>query len=313
MYDFRPRRSLLQERNGDERSVYALIDLALAPDMLRRLDSIIAAEDRIVLFEGTFAAAAAQYSPVLADLRRPRRSGANLIDWVSAMCAQRPLLTFIVASAPLPELAAHLRHLLAVRTFDGQEFALRFADPRTLPAVFAVLDDAQRRQLLGPIETWIAIDHHDRLIELNVPTETSQQYDWPLTLSEAQFAALLDRTAVYAIVAELEESYADFSAKYDPAERIDWVQRQMQSAARFDVTEPSDIKAWCVGALLGGEAFHAHPQVARCLQQARQGAGRLFDLLLALSDTQWEDIRTHGTQNPGPNGVPWDTAAHRRQ
>jgi hypothetical protein len=262
------------------------------PVSLKRLAYSLNSSNHVRLFAGTFAARAKTFSPVLIDVEQTATDKENFIARLITACAEKPALSFLRTPASLSQLASHLRQLLTIKTADDQEFLLRYADVRMLPAVFGVLSVQQRRAFLGQVQKWTAVDHLDRLHELMAPGESERTLDYPLKLDDRQFARLMDDTAVHSIVSQLEQSFEKFSRDFKPCDRIEFVDSTSKRAGEYGFREHSDIVAWCMGALMGGENFHTSPLVADAIAPASRDSSKLFNLLSDITDEQWRRIRS---------------------
>jgi hypothetical protein len=92
-----------------------------------------------------------------------------------------------------------------------------------------------------------------------------------------QFARLMDETAVHSIVSQLEQSFEQFSRDLKLGDRIEFVGHASKRAAEYGFREHSDIVAWCMGALMGGENFHTSPLVADAIAPASRDSSKLFN------------------------------------
>jgi hypothetical protein len=276
----------------EDGNLFALIDGAIDPRSLKRLASFLNASNHVRLFAGTFASGAEAFSPVLIDIEHAKTNKENFIARIINACAEKPALSFLRAPTSLSKLSAQLRQLLTIKTADDQEFLLRYADVRMLPAVFGVLNVQQRRAFLGPADKWIAVDHLNRLHEMVAPEVSESVPDYPLKLDDQQFARLMDETAVHSIVSQLEQSFEQFSTDFKLGDRIEFVGRTSKRAAEHGFREHSDIVAWCMGALMGGENFYASPVVAEAIGSASRDNSKLFNSISGFTEAQWQAIRS---------------------
>jgi hypothetical protein len=270
---------------------FALLDGVIDASVLKRLAHLLDASNHVKLFSGTFAAAAEKYSPVLIDLAQAQAGNVKFIDRLLRCCNGTPMLSFLYTDVSLAELSAHLKEILMVKTADEQAFFLRYTDVRILPEFFSVLTLQQRRAFLGATHQWLMVNHRDELIALTEPITDQAVMDYPLSLDEKQYVQLMDRTAPYAIVAQLEELSARFSTAFSLGERIEFVLTHSKIAKDHGFQDSSDVSAWCLAVLLGGEHFHFSGVATAALEKARQNKGNLFDQLTEITEDEWQNIR----------------------
>jgi hypothetical protein len=273
-------------------NLFALIDGAIDPVSLKRLASSLNASNHVRLFAGTFASGAEAFSPVLIDVEQALPSREKFLDRLIRACEGKPALSFLRAPTSLQQLGEHLRQLLTIKTSDNQEFLLRYADVRMLPAVFGVLSAEQRRAFLGPVGNWTAVDHLDQLTEMAEPGKNDRTLEYPLQLDDTQFARLMDDTVVYSIVSQLEQSFEQFSQEFNLGDRIEFVARNTKRASAHGFNDSADVTAWCMGALMGGENFHSSRLVAEAIGYASRENSKLFNTLADITEEGWQAIRS---------------------
>ena len=94
-------------------------------------------------------------------------------------------------------LQRHFSNLRYISTADRQRFYLRFADSRSLSALWAVLSMKQQANLMGPIEAWQYFDRDGspRKLRLSATQKNADAHaarPLAITLSDEQLGRLLD-------------------------------------------------------------------------------------------------------------------------
>ncbi|TJZ64747.1 DUF4123 domain-containing protein [Chitiniphilus eburneus] len=163
-----------------------------------------------------------EISPLLQCVAQPGDPLPALVAQLLAHTEGQPSLSFIASAQPAESLLQHFTHYVDVTILPERvRYLLRYADTRILPQLLIALDAAQQAELLAPIHTWWYFDREGRLQAtngLNQPDIAQRE----LTLSEAQFGALLD------------SSYPDTLANS---------LRQMRSLAEYLPAQPSALHA----------------------------------------------------------------------
>lgn len=259
--------------------IFALVDCSIDERVCKRISRWLNSANHINLFKGTFAAEAEKLSPVLVDLTGTSSDRDESLEDLLSTCEGKPLLSFIWANSTLDQLASHLRQLLTIKTADGQEFFLRYADNRVLPTIFSVFTDAQQDAFLGPIQKWLVATHRADVIML-IPSEGDQErIEAPLQLDERQFAELMEKSEVHFVVSQLEQAYETFKDHFSEADRIQFVEQNAENACSYGFNGLEDRTAWCVAALRIGENFHTHQRVAPILNSVLENHQNLNEAL----------------------------------
>lgn len=93
-------------------------------------------------------------------------------------------------------LIRHLACLVHCWTADGQRFFLRFADGRSMRAVWSALNARQRSRVLGPLHRWRTTGRDGRPVDwvppsANTPGANNEPAPFRLRLSDAQVDQVL--------------------------------------------------------------------------------------------------------------------------
>ncbi|MDG3821092.1 DUF4123 domain-containing protein [Pseudomonas aeruginosa] len=184
--------TLVQERHhlNPQARIHALLDLSFAEAGLR--GSIAEAYPHACnLLQGHYAGAGLdRVDSSLMELPQPADESMMAL---MRLCAGRPMLSFILASATLEQLQAHLRQQLEAQDDQGDVFILRWADTRCLPTLHQCLDDLQRSRLMSGINAWLYLGRNG---EPQVISASAQQtlpphrYPVPYTLDTTQIQAI---------------------------------------------------------------------------------------------------------------------------
>jgi hypothetical protein len=139
--------SLLAEGAAEDR-LYAIVDGSQAIELA--MAARVGGERLYTLFEGDMAQHVAHAGPILIPVEKPLPF---LTRWVEALGKSAGIL--LQTPADLPTLFAQLRHVFVVKDEEGQEYFLRFYDPRVFRGFLPTCTPEQRAEFFGPIRRWI--------------------------------------------------------------------------------------------------------------------------------------------------------------
>lgn len=180
------------------------------------------------------------------------------------------------------------RHLVAAMLQRNARFEpvlLRYYDPRVLSRLNRILDDEQRRQLLGPVEHWFALDRYGRPGDLQ--TQAPARYISPaLHATAPQWAAIERIEAFNRSAAVLEQA----SGNPLPVEKEAELDAALSRSAAHGLTSMADVITFALYSLTLAPGFDQHPSVAAALAGARSGQGQLADALESLREHVWQDM-----------------------
>ncbi|KAB8064607.1 DUF4123 domain-containing protein [Janthinobacterium violaceinigrum] len=230
--------------------------------------------------------------PIL--LRHIRGGQCPLLAKLLCTAGSAHFMSLIVTDQPLPPLLARLTWLTDVVHDDGTEWIMRYYDPLVLPHWLDVLEPAQRKAALADITGWLYLDARGR--PQTVPGDRHMApapvKSEPMSLTEHQYVELMNRTLPYMVMKQIENDDAQALDVLPPDQRYDFFFQQLGQAQAYGLSSATDLKSYCMLALMFGADFHLAPPAAIALQAA--GTAQSFsDRVLAWSPGQWaalEDI-----------------------
>ena len=126
-------------------------------------------------------------------------------------------------------LERHLAALCYLHTHDGQRYFLRYADSRSLVALWPVLSTSQQGALLGPVQRWVYTDRQAqrKAISLNndASSNTATRPATQLRLSNQQLGGLLEATWPDQLLCSVSEKQPDIGRSLTPWQRYACAQR----------------------------------------------------------------------------------------
>lgn len=129
---------------------YALIDASTRDDTPRALRYYTLGHRARCLFERQPEHALADLGPWLAALD----DNSGLQNWLPALDLNAGAVAWLTAGADFDEVFRHLEACLDLTLPDGSQAMFRFWDGRVLARLHYVLTAEQKRELLGPVESW---------------------------------------------------------------------------------------------------------------------------------------------------------------
>ncbi len=231
-----------------EATSYAIVDLAIAHDLLPRLYRAMANEpiEWWSLFEGTEWQTDWASGPILVDLR----NCGTFTQQLAVDLESRPLGIMIQTSLD----ATNLRDRCQQWLFGaGRARLLRFYEPRMLGPLLCVMGQVQLRQFMPPDEQWSWHDGLKWRTRTTMATDSAATKDYSLiSVSEEQ----LRQISPYRMAAQAE-SFANYygSSLTSCKDPIVWVLNCLLEAHGSGVNTVSDQERWLRLAIRHGDAF----------------------------------------------------------
>jgi len=147
-----PQERLLALLRGEFQPLYALLDAACEPSVLRVLYE--SKEEYTSLFEGVAGAQLTYFAPYL--VRLPKESA--LLGTLVQKGWGKNWGVFVTSAQPLQDLRGHFRQFLMVKMPDGAQAYFRFYDPRVLRIYLPTCLPEEVDQFFGPIQNYLVED-----------------------------------------------------------------------------------------------------------------------------------------------------------
>lgn len=275
-------------------SAYSLVDGALLGERnLRRLERAGIAWSHPLA--GGPLGAYDDLGPLLIDLNGDIRQKA--LSLLLTATDNAPALHFLAAHPGQDKRLSQLLAWMAEIHMDDQlAFYGRLADTRVLPALLAVLSPAQHQVLGSGIAHWAWNDRQGGCTENEFPFTSrlpdTMQKDGelrPLALSDAQFAHLLQLTAVDMHYAQLLEHNPDILPALAPADTYTRFDRIIQRARARGIRDEKEEFLFLTVALTCSDDFDDAPCLAQHWETLKEGTA--FSVLIQTwGDEVWDSI-----------------------
>lgn len=196
---------------------------------------------------------------------------------------ERPMLSFIGTSSPSSAVNEKFRLFTNAVTDDDQEFLLRFADTRVLPALPGALRPAYWDGMTCLLADWIVIDRAGKLQELPLRANRTPCKD-KFRLSSAEFAALVTNGEPDAIIDVIAESNPEALPEMRRSAIYDKVADACSFAHKHKVRAFPDLVALAYLALLNDGKGLRDPKLSEMLLCSQWKSGSLIDELTGFVD-----------------------------
>ena len=137
---------------SDHESVYAVLDGASVPGLLKRL--AMAREESACLYRGELEPDLAEVAPYLVKLREK----SEFTQWLLEEGWGRHWGVFAVTPVGIEALRRHFRHFLRVKDHTGKILYFRYYDPRVLQAYLPTCRRDEIKIIYGPVLRYVAED-----------------------------------------------------------------------------------------------------------------------------------------------------------
>lgn len=201
---------------------------------------------------------------------------------------------WLATEASPQDMVSHLEAQLVQRTPDQRRMLLRYFDPRVLDQLEHILDDAQRRVLMGPVTHWTLLDSHRQdhtLVRplLYVRSRGIDQAQWHTIENTDEVERIRQAWLNYIAPAELpNDHYAVIMA---------WLKR----ADQHELDDSTDrITFVLIGAQLHWR-FDATPLLRQLINLHHTTGRSLTALLNATTPEEWHRVEQWTRREPYPN------------
>lgn len=173
--EMRPKQRLVANLRRQPASIFALLDAARDPRILKMLRDSEAAFD--CLYDGQARHDLEEVAPYLVSLPEDTNLLENLIEsgWGKAWGV------FLASDEPLDHVRTHLRHFTMVERHDGHKMFFRFYDPRVLRIYLPTCNPEETVQFFGPVIGFLMEgDKPDTLLRFTNGPLGAQRWAQPL-------------------------------------------------------------------------------------------------------------------------------------
>lgn len=205
-------------------------------------------------------------------IRHERREYCPLLIKLLNTGGSGRFLSLILSPAPLPCLLDQLRWLTEVEHDDGTEWIMRYYDPVIFPHWLEILDLGQREVVINGISAWLYMDARGMPQTIRGdPTTTPASIDSrPMLLTQHQCNQLMHKTLPYMVMHQLESDDGQALRAIPQCQRYDFFSTQLAKAHSYGLLAPTDLKTYCMLALMVGADFDSLPLAASALLARRQ-------------------------------------------
>ncbi len=156
----KPQSRLLTLLREEFQPLYALLDAACEPDVLKVLFE--SKEQYLSLYEGPQGAQLTHFAPYVVHL--PKES--SLLETLLQKGWGKSWGVYLTSPEPLEKLRWHLRHFLMVELPDRKQVYFRFYDPRVLRVFLPTCTADEVNKFFGPVKQYLMEDEKpDKLLQ----------------------------------------------------------------------------------------------------------------------------------------------------
>lgn len=222
--------------------------------------------ERLHNFHAGFAPPHRRVGPRWIDLDR---EGEHLL-FATREAFDRQSVSFFVLDTHPGEAIGHLASLVKMKQPDGSRQLFRWHDAFVLAALIPLLDEAQKCDLLGPLNGWLTLDPCKNAIQLRID-RTDRQRARPFQLSQSQLDGLSLALHPYTILDQIREIDSSLLPLNDTCASLARVHPVMEAARRHGLSAPSDVSLYAALALQLPPDFDASGPIADALTETKKG------------------------------------------
>jgi hypothetical protein len=217
------------KQHAEHVPLHICVDLASAPDGLKRVTGVKQPQGARSLFENALTTDADKVAPWLVPC--PTAVSSAWLSRSLLLAQDTPAVTWIFGSLSTAEIQERMTRRLDVELSDGSEFMLRYFDPRVLSELDEVLVDHQRAHFFSFAERWCYLNRDAELCEISVTTtQASEFFVSPFRPDQSVEAALALATEAGQVLAETLKRWPDDLLRRTPQARFDLAKASCQEA-----------------------------------------------------------------------------------
>ena len=218
---------------------------------------------------------------------------------VLILCNGIPALAALDACDDATSLAQGLAWFAQAYTPDGLELYCRLADTRITPGLVQVMDEDQRIKLGQNILQWQVVNRLGTLDALlpNIQAQHDGKTPFkkfasskPFTLTDAQFAALMQKSEPDTLFQMLLESNPDLVPATNRAlfhQRLDTI---VERAHQHEIQSSTDLFLFTIVALTTHDKFDTHPVLEETWANIKQKGTSFNKLVNAWPKKIWDEL-----------------------
>ncbi|MDZ5456594.1 DUF4123 domain-containing protein [Azohydromonas lata] len=251
---------------GTDSCLYALVDHAGAPGLLKRLHDY-PTTPWVNLFTGSREELAIEAAPLLLTLQPPLKSW--WLPWLHTACLESTSLTLLYSSINPQILVNGLKKRLDVMLPDDVPALLRYFDTRILESLLKVLKSEQRKSFLGIALRWMWLDRGGNLrTDDTVPTPEDSWVS-PSFLSEQQQNTMIEAADADVLMQQMQTHGWDLCATYSRAQLHELAYSALANAKEFGIEGMPSQTLFALACLQLGLNFTKEAKWAALLHKVR--------------------------------------------
>ncbi len=204
--------------------------------------------------------------------------------WADAACETMGI-SFLCASAPLPDIAQHLQSIREVMLPDGSLALFRFQDTHVTTHLWPLLRTGQANQILGPAHWWAVPDVCGSWYALTAtagyPRSGTLRFDLKV------YEQLNEQLLVYTVAEQVRDVDASLLEPLTSCQCRTLLSARLQAARDLGLQLQSDRALYVVLSLQLPTGFEREAPFAEALDRCRRGFQTFGDALDHVSSEQW--------------------------
>lgn len=251
---------------GPDSRLYALVDHAGAPGLLRRLHDY-PTTPWVNLFSGSREELAIDAAPLLLTLQPPLDT--CWLPWLHTSCLESTSLTLLYSNADSHNLVHGLKKRLNVLLPDEVPALLRYFDTRILESLLEVLKPEQRESFLGIASRWMWFDRSGNLQTHDAVPALEDSWASPFALSEQQQNTMIDAADADVLVQQMQTHGWDLCATHSRAQLYELAYSTLAETKEFGIEGMPSQTLFALACLQLGPNFIKETKWAALLRRIR--------------------------------------------
>lgn len=186
----------------------------------------------------------------------------------------------------------------ATQINNDKNILLRYYDPAVATLLWSMLDNWQQQRILGPVTHWYSLDGDGQLYKRTGQEQQIVRLSYSISLNPENWRNIELITIINFILCNYRQTNQN-TQRLKETYIFQIILPALRRATALSFNDREDLVAFGTHALNVSPEFDRHPLISRLLEIELSKQKPCYrQAVAALSETDWDQIRTRGAVNP---------------